>query len=281
MSANITGKTGVIGIFGCPVEHSFSPPMHNAAFKDLGLDFVYVPLPTAPEDLGDAVKGFRAMGMVGANVTIPHKTEIGQYLDALDPIAELTGSVNTLYYTGGKLRGTSTDPFGALENIRRQNISLQNKTIAILGYGGAARAIAFEICLQYPDQKLIIQGRNLEKGTTLVKELKKSTTAKVEFIQDYLVMTQEAEIIINCTSLGMHPNEDTSPCGSEDFKSSQVIYDIVYAPRETLWMKNAKAQGCQVIGGLGMLVFQGLKSFELWTGQEPKSDLMFKAVDHL
>lgn len=288
----ITGKTGIIGIFGHPVEHSFSPPMHNACFHRLGLDLAYVPLPTKPENLMDAVKGFRAMGFRGANVTIPHKTEIGQYLDALDPIAELTGSVNTLYWKEGLLRGTTTDPFGALENIRRTGFKLDDKKIAIIGYGGAARAIAFEICLQYPTQSLIIHGRNALKGQALVEELcqKINTTGhdKVNqhfkpalFVLDYVKMSHQADLIINCTSVGMHPHEETSPCGPHDFRPEQLIYDIVYHPRETKWMREASLSGCKTIGGLGMLVYQGLKSFHLWTGQEPDTELMFQAIDHL
>lgn len=278
----VTGKTQVIGIFGYPVEHSFSPPMHNACFQDLGLDYTYVPLPTHPDHLAEAVQGFRAMGLQGANVTIPHKTEIGQYLDALDPIAEMTGSVNTLYWKEGQLRGTSTDPYGALENLRREGVELQGQQIAILGYGGAARAIAFEICLQYPKQTLIIQGRNADKANSLVDELNHKLRADAaRYIPDYQEMSQQSQIIINCTPLGMHPNEDSSPCGPQDFQSHQVIYDIVYAPRQTRWMREAEAAGCQVVGGLGMLVYQGYKSFQLWTGQEPSADLMFQAVSHL
>lgn len=283
---NITGKTQVLGIFGHPVEHSFSPPMHNQSFHQLGIDHVYIPLPVEPANLQKAVEGFRAMGFLGANVTIPHKTEIGQYLDALDPIAQLTGSVNTLYWKDNLLRGTTTDPFGALENLRRADVDLHGKQLAIIGYGGAARAIAFEICLQYPEQTLIIQGRNPQKAQKLIDEINLKipdthNKPRAVYVEDYQEMSDQAEVIINCTSLGMHPNEDSSPCDAHQFHKHQVIYDIVYAPRETKWMREASQQGCQVVGGLGMLVYQGFKSFKLWTGQEPPVEEMFQAINHL
>ena len=276
------GKTKIIGIFGHPVEHSFSPEMHNVGFEKLDLNYHYIPLPVAPENLEDAVKGFRAMGLQGANVTVPHKISIIPFLDKVSEISEKMGSVNTLYWEEDKLCGTTTDPYGALECLIQNKIALTNQKVALLGTGGAARAIAFAFALDYPEISLTILGRSLEKCQTLSNEIAEKTGRRFECAEfkNYADIAEEQQIIINATSVGMHPMEGQSPIAKEEIFTHQTVFDIIYNPEITLLMKHAKEQEATVIGGLGMLVYQGVKSFEYWTGQKAPVEDYFETLEN-
>lgn len=280
----ILGTTKVVGILGDPVEHSFSPPMHNAAFLDLGLDFVYVPLRVIPKNLKDAVTGFRSMNLSGANVTIPHKENILPYLDKLSPISEKMGVVNTLYWEEDKLCGTTTDPYGAIQNLQNATGTLlKSERVLILGYGGAARAIAFALAMDFPHTTLSISGRNKAKAKILQDEVLKKTNSNLKFYDtEELVNDRDKfDIIINTTPIGMHPNKNKSPVNKDFWTVSHIAYDIVYNPKETLFLKHAAQKKAKTVNGLGMLVYQGAKSFSLWTGYEPNIPLMFKTLESL
>lgn len=267
----ISGKTELLCVFGNPIAHSLSPAMHNALFAHFQIPAVYVPLSPALHLLAEAIQGFRAMNFRGANVTIPFKEAVIPLVDEVSPISKFTGSVNTLYWKNGiigeTLVGTTTDPYGALRNLEEHGISVQNKRTALLGNGGAARAIAFALLQEKANLTLV--SRDKIKGEQLVQQLKSAFPEFSESIAycpltDFEAIASEIEIVINATSVGMSPHENASPVSCKALCSNTTVYDIVYHPEDTLLLKAAKAKGCKVIGGKGMLVHQGAVSFEYW-----------------
>lgn len=269
--AFINGKTETLCIFGHPVAHSKSPAMHNALFGALGINAAYLPYAPEPENFADAIKGFRAMKFRGANVTIPYKTqfvdaETGEprLVDELSPVSRFTGSVNTLYWkdgiVGGTLCGTTTDPYGCIRNLEEQGVEPSNTTVALLGNGGAAKAIAYTLIEQH--NKLTIVCRSREKGQALAKGLGEGV--QVVTFSEFADVSANNKIIINATSVGMSPNDNESPLPAECLHSDQVVCDIVYTPPRTKLLQMAEAKGCKVVTGEGMLVHQGLESFKKW-----------------
>jgi len=269
--ASINGKTETLCIFGHPVAHSKSPLMHNALFKELGINATYLPYAPEPENFADAIKGFRAMKFRGANVTIPYKTqfidaETGEprLIDELSPISRFTGSVNTLYWkdgiVGGTLCGTTTDPYGCIRNLEEHGVDPSNTTVALLGNGGAAKAIAYTLVEQH--NKLTIVCRSREKGEALANGLGEGV--QVVTFSEFADVSANNKIIINATSVGMSPNDNESPLPAECLHSDQVVCDIVYTPPRTKLLQMAETKGCKVVTGEGMLVHQGLESFKKW-----------------
>lgn len=269
--AFINGKTETLCIFGHPVAHSKSPLMHNALFKELGINAAYLPYAPEPENFADAIKGFRAMKFRGANVTIPYKTQFidaatgePRLIDELSPISRFTGSVNTLYWkdgvVGGTLCGTTTDPYGCIRNLEEHGVDPSNTTVALLGNGGAAKAIAYTLVEQH--NKLTIVCRSREKGEALAKGL--GDGIQVVTFSEFADVSANNKIIINATSVGMSPNDNESPLPAECLHSDQVVCDIVYTPPRTKLLQMAEAKGCKVVTGEGMLVHQGLESFKKW-----------------
>lgn len=269
--AFINGKTETLCIFGHPVAHSKSPLMHNALFKELGIKAAYLPYAPEPENFADAIKGFRAMKFHGANVTIPYKTQFidaatgePRLIDELSPISRFTGSVNTLYWkdgiVGGTLCGTTTDPYGCIRNLEEHGVDPSNTTVALLGNGGAAKAIAYTLIEQH--NKLTIVCRSREKGEALAKGLGEGV--QVVTFSEFADVSANNKIIINATSVGMSPNDNESPLPAECLHSDQVVCDIVYTPPRTKLLQMAEAKGCKVVTGEGMLVHQGLESFKKW-----------------
>ena len=269
--AFINGKTETLCIFGHPVAHSKSPAMHNALFGALGINAAYLPYAPEPENFADAIKGFRAMKFRGANVTIPYKTQFidaatgePRLIDELSPISRFTGSVNTLYWkdgiVGGTLCGTTTDPYGCIRNLEEHGVDPSNTTVALLGNGGAAKAIAYTLIEQH--NKLTIVCRSREKGEALAKGLGEGV--QVVTFSEFADVSANNKIIINATSVGMSPNDNESPLPAECLHSDQVVCDIVYTPPRTKLLQMAEAKGCKVVTGEGMLVHQGLESFKKW-----------------
>ena len=253
--------------------------MHNALFEALGINARYLPHAPEPENFADAIRGFRAMKFRGANVTIPYKTEfVGcdgspRLVDELSNISKFTGSVNTLYWkdgiVGGTLRGTTTDPYGCIRNLEENGVDVSNKRVALLGNGGAAKAIAFTLVEQ--GNALTIVCRTAEKGQALADSLNAvfvEVGVKVSTFADFEGISADFDIIINATSVGMTPNEDESPLPAECLHKGQVVCDIVYAPPRTKLLQMAEAKGCKVVTGEGMLVHQGLESFRKWFPKE-------------
>lgn len=274
----LNGKSESLCIFGNPVGHSKSPLMHNALFEALGINAAYLPHAPEPDKLADAVKGFRAMKFRGANVTIPYKTPIMELVDELSDISKFTGSVNTLYWkdgiVGDTLCGTTTDPYGCIRNLEEFGIDVAGKKVALLGNGGAAKAIAFTLVEK--NCPLTIVCRSIEKGQALADSLNqafngKAPKASAVTFSDFNSVTDSIEVIINATSVGMTPNVDDSPLPVEDLRAHQAVCDIVYTPLCTKLLQLASEVGCKVVTGEGMLVHQGIESFRKWFPKETEN----------
>ena len=237
--------------------------MHNAAFAELGLNSVYVPLPA--KNPAEAINGLKALGFKGVSVTIPFKQSIIPYLDSIDSVAEKIGAVNTLIIKENSVHGVNTDWTGA-NTALQQKTELAHKKTLILGAGGSARALGFG--LRQAGADIVIANRTPEKGKALADLLQCPfvTLSNLESIQ--------ADILINTTSVGMTPNIDATPFPRKYLKQFSVVMDIVYAPQKTRLLREAEAEGCRIINGLAMLLFQGVAQFELWTGQKAPVEVM-------
>jgi shikimate dehydrogenase len=278
----ISGKTKVCGLIGDPVEHSLSPCLQNAAFKYCGLDFVYVVFKVKKEELKEAISGMRSLGIFGLNVTMPHKIDVIQYLDDLDETAKNIGSVNTILNKNRRLVGYTTDGKGALEALRYNGIDPSGKKVVILGAGGASRSVSLTLAKEV--KELVILNRTLGKAEKLVKELLASRGINVAIkarelnhrnVQQEL---QNADILINATSLGMRPQNALMPVDSSLLRSDLAVFDLVYEPLETRLLTEAKKKGATTVDGLTMLVFQGALSFEIWTGEKAPVEVMMRAA---
>ncbi len=270
-----------------------SPVMHNAAIQAAGLNACYVPLPCPPEALGEVIAGLRGMGFLGANVTIPHKQAVIEHLDGLSEESRFTGSVNTLYWEGGRLMGTSTDAPGAVLNLRQAGIKLDGKRVTILGTGGAARALAFVLarghCLGAGGQRetfrlpeLTLLGRDPDKAERLSHDIAAGSAADTAVrsgpLAEFATLGSGADLVINCTSVGMTPDVRGCPIDPTLLGPRHDVCDIVYQPRETVLLKEARRRGCRTVEGIGMLVHQGAASFRTWFGREPDTDVMFESL---
>lgn len=262
-------------VIGNPIQHSLSPKMHNTAFEALGIDneFVFVASQVKSEDLSNFVKGVRTMGIRGVACTIPHKTEIIEYLDEVDEVAQIVGSVNTVVNNDGVLKGYNTDWLGVINPLEKIT-SLDNKTVALIGAGGVARAVAYAVTKR--GAKLTIYNRSLEEAKKLAKEFggKALSLHNLEKVKD-------ADIIFNATPLGMYPNEDKTPIPNELIRKNQIVFDAVYTPFETKLLRDAKSIGAQIILGTEMFVEQGAAQFKLFTGKgAPKDDMRKVFLKH-
>ncbi|MBS7640403.1 shikimate dehydrogenase [Candidatus Bathyarchaeota archaeon] len=277
----VSGGTKVCALIGCPVEHSLSPAMHNAAFQHLGLDYIYVAFNVPPERLGDAVLGIKGLGIYGVNVTMPHKINVIKYLDELDEGARLAGSVNTILNRGEKLVGYTTDGLGALRALRHAGVDPAGRKVVILGAGGASRAICFALANHV--RELIILNRTLERAVKLADELRRvfsfvgvrAGLLSENVLEDVL---KDTDILINATSVGMKPNINETPVKRELLHGNLTVFDIVYEPLETRLLKEAKSVGARTVDGLWMLVYQGALSFEIWTGAKAPVEVMREAA---
>ncbi len=289
----VDGTTKLLGVLGWPVEHSMSPVMHNAAIQAAGLNACYVPLPCPPEALGDVIAGMRGMGFLGANVTIPHKQAVIEHLDGLSEESRFTSSVNTLYWEGDRLMGTSTDAAGAVLNLREAGIELDGRKVVLLGTGGAARALAFVLgrgsCAGLGSDRetfrlleITMLGRDREKAERLARDIAEGslpgTAVRSGPLSEFAGLGSDADLIINCTSVGMAPNIMGCPIDPTLLEPRHAVFDIVYQPRETVLLREARQRGCQTVEGIGMLVHQGAASFRTWFGRDPDTDVMFAAL---
>lgn len=287
MKNAISGRTGVCGIFGYPVAHSFSPAMHNAAFSALGLDFVYVPFLVEPDHLPVAVEAVKTLGLAGVNVTIPHKQAVLTFLDEITEAAALIGAVNTIVNQSGHLLGDNTDGKGFLHALEEKTgFTPAGKTVLILGAGGAARAVAVQLALAGV-KKVFVANRSRERAELLAALLVEKTMAAAEVVswpggkenQRLVEVLRDTELVVQTTPLGMYPNEGLAlPLPDSVFKPGQVVCDLVYNPAETLFLKHARDVGATAINGLGMLLYQGVLAFELWTGVAAPVQVMRKAL---
>ena len=270
----INGETKILGVFGNPVEHTKSPVIHNTLLKERRINAVYLPLPVEKQNLKDAIAGFRAMGFAGANVTIPFKEQVMPFLDCISLVSKATGSVNTIYWESGKLCGTSTDGLGALRNLETAGIDIKGKNVAMLGSGGAAKALAYAFLEVAKAASLKIFTIDPENWNLQLRNLSLHNFNDVEKHRDSI------DLLCNATPLGMYPNTYESPVSQRVLTSKMAVFDIVYNPLKTKLMQDAEDLGCKTLGGIGMLVHQGLESFKLWfPNTNPNIDAVFEALN--
>ncbi len=277
----ISGSTRLVGVMGWPVSHSRSPRMHNAAFAALGLDWAYVPLSVPPERVCEAVAGLRALGFAGANVTVPHKQAVMPLMDELTPTARAAGAVNTIVVRpDGTLTGDTTDGYGFLKDLEEHAV-VQPANVLVIGSGGAARSVVY--ALAESGSRITACARDAARAAGLCADIARalpataSRVSPAQFPVDLARLAPQAALIVNATSLGLHESEPLPWDKNVPFRPDQVAYDLIYN-RQTEFLKLAHSQGAQAIDGLGMLVHQGARAFELWTGLAAPVEVMRTAA---
>lgn len=271
----IDAKTRLVTLLGFPVEHSMSPRLHNTAFAAQGVNARYVATPVRPAHLADALAGLRALRFLGANVTIPHKEAVLSLLDDLTPTAQAIGAVNTLvtYERDAEtlgLRGDNTDVAGFLEPLAPHRPALEGADATVLGAGGAARAVVFGLLNRMPLRRLTIAARRPAQAERLADafaDISSTTTVAATNLTEAPVPA--SRLVVNATPVGMHPDVDHTPwTDAGDFSADQIVYDLVYTPRETRLLREAAARGATPIGGLDMLIGQAAAAYAQWIGRE-------------
>jgi shikimate dehydrogenase len=282
---SIGTSTKLCAVIGNPVAHSLSPAIHNAAFAELGLDFVYMAFPV--EDVKNALAGMRALeNFRGMSITIPHKIEAMKHVDEIAKVDRKIGSINTVINEQGGLVGLGTDGPGALKAIVDAGVETDGKNILMLGSGGAARAISFTLAQNTRLKKLSILDIDEVMLQQLTNDLKAGTDACIKFAllseRSLAEAMENADIIIHCTPTGMHPNEDASLIPEALFRPEQAVFDIVYTPFETKLLAGAKSRGLKVIYGVDMFINQAVLQFEHFTGVDAPVEVMRRMVmEHL
>ena len=271
MNIAINGRTRITGLFGYPVEHTLSPAMHNAAFQELGLNYCYVPFLVHPGQLAEAVNGIRALSLAGVNVTVPHKEKVLPLLDEVNEEASFIGAVNTIVNSEGRLAGYNTDGRGFMRSLSERNIAVEGRDIIIIGAGGASRAISYY--LSQKAKSLSLFDIDKDKVGKLVDDLRQ-IRGNVSTAGDLSSM-ERFQIIINATPLGLR-KEDPLPVNTSLLRQGQTVCDLIY--KETPLLKAAGEKGCATTNGLGMLLWQGVFAFELWTRQNPPVEVMREAL---
>ncbi len=277
-----TEKSGVCCLLGLPVSHSASPAMQNSAFEARGIDAKYVALPVAPEKLAEVFREMRRWpNFLGANVTIPHKEEAAKLVDTLDPSAAKIGAINVAAKKGGKLAGFNTDSFGFLQALRKKKFQPKNKNCVVLGAGGAGRSIAFALAPMA--KKITVLNRSLGSAQKLAADVWKKTGKKMVAAQlsDSRLESalSGAHLLANATSIGMAQDPNRTPVPKKFLHKGLVVFDAVYNPRETMLLREAKKAGCKTVSGDAMLLFQGAKAFEIWTGKKAPLAQMRRALE--
>jgi shikimate dehydrogenase len=277
MEKRISGHTGLLALIGSPVGHSGSPAMYNYSFEKLGLDYAYVAFDIKVEEVKDYISAMRLLKMKGGNVTMPCKMEVAKYMDELSPAATIIGAVNTIVNEDGKLIGHITDGEGFVNNLRDHGVEVKGKKLTIAGGGGAATAIQVQCALDGAREISIFNVKDafFEKVLDTAQKIKKAVpecVVNVYDIADVEKMTQEiqsSDILVNATIVGMKPMDDQSIVKDvKAFHKDLVVADVVYNPEETKMLKEAKEAGCTCVGGKGMLLWQGVSAFKLFTGKE-------------
>lgn len=296
LDTRVSGKTKLTGLIGNPIEHTVSPVLQNSLFSMMGIDGIYIPIRVPGGKLEEALRGLSACGFSGLNVTIPYKEEILQYLDEISEEAVLLGAANTIRLSDGKLYGYNTDGQGFLRAFREQTgEDFEGKTVCIIGAGGTARALSVKIATAGAERITIIN-RTPERAQELSSSVSRllcergfdrAALAPLALeSEEAAEALEKCDIIINTTPAGMYPNTDSSPLKDDfRFRREQTVYDVIYNPAETKLLANAKRSGCRTANGAGMLFYQGVRAFEIWTGtQIPKQklkDLSFEFLKYL
>lgn len=276
----LTGRTRVLGVFGYPVEHSLSPAMHNAALEALSLDYVYVPFSVAPDRLADALVGVRALGIAGVNLTIPHKENVLRLLDEVAPEAVAIGAVNTVALADGRLVGYNTDGHGFAAPLAEDGIAVRGRRVVVLGAGGAARAVVFRLAAD--GAEVFLYNRSVERAQRLAEAASQVAGGSVAALASEEAVgaaLTDSVLLVNATSVGMAPkSEEFPPVPREALHPGLTVYDLVYRPLMTGLLSAARRAGCRIVTGERMLVHQGAKSLQIWTGRPAPIEVMVRAV---
>lgn len=279
----IDAKTKGLALLGHPVEHSFSPAIHNAISESLGLNYVYTAHDVHPNSVSEAVVGLHALGYRGSNVTVPHKTEVMQSLTQITNEAKLIGAVNTILFDKEERIGYNTDCYGFSKMLKDEGVDLSGKKVLVLGTGGASRAVLVA-CMLSGVAPSYICSRKLDKSKAYLESFNKEDERFVDWqgvSYDMLAdLTQhiEFDVVINCTPLGMHPHEAYTPVEPKLFTNKCVLVDLIYNPKQTLFLKSGDALGMKTINGLGMLIHQALEAYRIWTGKTETAEFAKKAL---
>jgi shikimate dehydrogenase len=268
---NITGRTKITGLFGHPVGHTLSPAMHNAAFDHLGLDYCYLPFLVHPDSLGKAVDSVRALNLAGVNVTVPHTEAVIKFLDEVNEEASFIGAVNTIVNREGRLTGYNTDGRGFMRSLEENSIEVTDRKVLVVGAGGASRAIGYY--LSEKAKRLSIYDIDRNKLSKLTADLSRIRNNVVAV--DILKGVGEFDIVINATPLGLKKG-DLSPFDVTGLSPAQTVCDLIY--KATPLLEAAASKGCSTMDGLGMLLWQGVLAFELWTSVLPPVNIMREAL---
>ncbi|MEE9450943.1 MAG: shikimate dehydrogenase [Ignavibacteriaceae bacterium] len=285
MKDSFYANTKIIGLLGHPIKHSYSPFVQNVAFEFEKMDYIYLAFDVPPANLISALNGVLALGMKGLNVTLPHKEKIIQHLDELSEEAATIGAVNTIVNDQGKLIGYNTDAIGIIETLAPFKEQITGSTVSVLGAGGGARAAIYALIRHFKPEQINLINRTVQRADSIQNYF--STKMRYDgfktmdlFPPDIVETLQSSRLIINATSIGMYPEmDDTITDLKESFSSSQIVFDLVYNPPKTKFLRLAEAQGATTLGGLKMLVSQAAKSFELWTGMKMPVNKISKSLE--
>jgi len=262
-----------------PIDENPTVVVMDAAFREMGLDYIYNGSLVYPEDLETAVKALKALHLKGSHVTVPHKIEVMKYLDAIDPDAALIGAVNTIYMKDGKTCGANTDGKGFLVSLREAGMKPEGKTFVILGAGGAARALSVELALAKA-KKITIVNRTREKAEALAKLIsdKTETEARAAAWTGPYSVPEDADFLINCTNIGLRPDPSVPNVDFSSLRPALIVCDVVPNPPHTRFLKQAEERGCRTFDGLSMLINQAIISIRCWTGMDAPADVMKRAL---
>ncbi|MCX8131649.1 MAG: shikimate dehydrogenase [Clostridia bacterium] len=275
----VSGKTRIMGVLGNPVEHSISPQLHNTLSTRLGIDTVYVPFRVEKADLDNAVKGLKALNVLGFNVTIPYKKDIMKFIDDNTKEALLMGAVNTVKNIDGRLYGYNTDAEGFSRSFKEESgATFKGKNILIIGAGGVSRAIAVKTAIEGA-KHISLVNRTISKALDIAGIIENNYETGIRCLDSedkkYKDAFSEADIVINTTSVGMYPEIEGCPVDKKiNFMSHQIIYDVIYNPAKSKLLKKAEKSGCKAMNGLGMLFYQGIYAYEIWTGIKLSEDII-------
>lgn len=276
MQSRITAKTRVIGLFGSPVSHSRSPVMQNSVFEAMGLDYVYVAFDVGLDDAADAIRAIRLLGLRGANVTMPLKRAVVQYLDRLSPTAELAGAVNVVVNDEGVLTGHLTDGDGFMLSLTEERVAYAGRDMVLLGAGGAGLAVAIEAALRGMRSVTLFNRRDafFDEAERMIAKLQERFDCQFRLadMDDGPALASsvaEVDILVNATPLGMKETVARMALPDPDLlRRDLTVCDLIYAPRETRLLREAARRGCKTVSGLGMQLYQAVPAFRLWTGHD-------------
>lgn len=276
----INGKTTICAVIGDPIGHTMSPTMHNAAYRTLELNYVYIAFHV--KDVRQAAQGVLGLGIRGVSVTIPHKITMMEYMDEISPLAQKIGAMNTVTNENGRLLGTNTDAYGTLKAIETLG-DPNGKSVVILGVGGSARAAAFALACERQPNEITLAARNAEKANALAQEIMQHTSVPLRTVSfepaELAPVFARADFIVNTTPVGMSPKVEECLIPEELFSPRHAVFDMIYNPAETLLLRRAKERGARTVNGVPMFVHQGAEQFRLWTGCEPPIAVMQEAVE--